>query len=59
MKDGANTVGFASGEGTVYINTAETVDGTIYNQETGTSNMLQVSMGMDGHLGVEDRKSVV
>ena len=51
VKDGANAVGFASGEGTVYINTAKTVDGTIYNQETGTSNMLQINMG--GHLGVE------
>jgi len=57
VKDGANTVGFASGEGTVYINTAKTVDGTIYNQETGTSNMLQVSMG--GHLGVETYAMVI
>ena len=51
VKDGANKVGVASGEGTVYINTAETVDDIIYNQETGTSNMMQVSLGE--HLGVE------
>ena len=44
VKDGANKVGVAS-------------DDIIYNQETGTSNMMQVSLGE--HLGVETYAMVI
>ena len=51
VKGGAFIVGGAYGDGAVYRNTSKTVDGTADNVQTGTSKMLQVSLG--GQLGVE------
>ena len=57
VKGGAFIVGGAYGDGAVYRNTSKTVDGTADNVQTGTSKMLQMSLG--GQLGVETYAMII
>merc|ERR1712194_280758 len=57
VKGGAFIVGGAYGEGGVYVNKTKTVDGTADNKQTGTSKMMQFSLG--GQLGAETYSMII